>query len=119
MTLSRRQFLKGLSAILALPISEEANTLLAAEHIEALLPGHGIKIESLGRVIVCIGEHGNPDDYIVVLRYHLSKKIKGKLLEAYAEIDQELLNLVEKKQEFIRAELQPWIEAMLIKETEV
>lgn len=102
--MNRRKFLKALAA-LGMGATVPIKTLNA---IDKYLNIPDIKITNLGANLTT-----DLDGQVYrVVRIHLSKQINEFLLEAYVEIDQDLLNLAPNPKAYIREEILMTIESM-------
>ncbi len=114
--INRRQFLKGLGIILALPIAGNVSSLLASQHIEYLFPNEGIQVTKIGKVEVPRGiikyEDGRKS---YVIRYHLYKPVNKRWgVQAIVDIDAGLIKIHPNPDEYIRESLDAYKEALMM-----
>jgi hypothetical protein len=96
--ITRRDFIKGMAVLFSSPAIAKLDILEAKEHIEYLGKINGVMIDSLGKRIA---RNADGSEYPVLV-YHL----KRGDIEAYAEIDKQLMDFSGDPEGFIRIELE-------------
>lgn len=102
--ITRRDFIKGIGAILAAPLAMKLDLLEARQHCEYFGTIDGVRIESMGKVTV---RDGDGAEY-TALRYYLRKGSD----ESYCDVDEALVKHTGNPDLFIHMELQVFAEGI-------